>query len=179
MISKPQLILIHTAKRQIEKINPDFDDAQYRTVLRSIAHVESSKDLDNKSFEQVMAWFESVGFRQTTPAQNTTHGQQSAGYWETKAARHATWVSERELSMIDSLAKDCPYPLGSLVWRLSNHRTDKVAELTRQQGYALIEALKKIVAREAAKALKPVGRPPTVGSLSPAELQQIEQDVLP
>lgn len=173
MISKRQLILIHTAKRQIEKLDQSFDDAAYRTVLRSIAHVESSKDLDNKSFEQVMAWFESVGFKNTTP------GQPSVGYWGTKALRHARYASDRELRMIEQLQTQSPYPLPSMVRRLSGNRTDQATELYLKEAYALIEALKKIVEREAAKAANPVGRPPTVGSLSPSELQQIDKDVLP
>ena len=138
MISKQQLILIHTAKRQIQKLDENFDDAAYRTVLRSIAHVESSKDLDNKSFEQVMAWFESVGFKHaqrsqrsqraasvsdpapappaSDPASNpasappASNPASSDTYWQSKADRAAKHeITDREIRMIEQLATEIAF----------------------------------------------------------------------
>lgn len=179
-----QLKTIGMARRWGEKTIPGFDEAQFRLVLRNVGKVKedaegrvSTKALDNRGLEFVMAWFESVGYHQPGS---------EPGYWTAKANRHAKYVSARELRMIEQLATECPYPLGSLVWRLSNHRTHEVQELTRQQGYALIEALKKIVQRETAKrtrVAKPdsdfVSSAPSVVALSESECNQIEQDVLP
>jgi len=53
-----QLAVIHLAKKQL-----GFDDEVYRAILKRFGNVESAKDLTNSGFDQVMAYFTSLGFR--------------------------------------------------------------------------------------------------------------------
>lgn len=191
IMTNRQLQIIHTAKRSL-----GYEDADYRLVLKNIAGVQSSKQLDQKGFELVMAFFESVGF------EYKAHGAHSVGspserqqtYWQSKADRQPRYVSERELRMIEQLQNQSPYKPESMVRRMSNGRTDRVTELYPKEGYALIEALKKIVDREANKRSTTentdhteTGSCSSVSSvssvvnpaLSVSDLSQIEQDVLP
>jgi len=57
-ISKQRLAVIHVAKAQLGMVDED-----YRTMLRRVAAVESSIELDDGGFERVMAEFERLGFR--------------------------------------------------------------------------------------------------------------------
>lgn len=163
MISKQQLILIHTAKRDIARLHPEFDDAQYRITLRSIAGVESSKDLDNRTFEQVMGFFESLGYHQPGSA---------PGYWTAKADRTTrNQISDREIRRIEQLAAQQPYSLEGLIHRITNHRTSDLVQLTSGEAYKLQEALKGIVDRS--PAAKPA-TPRSVPTLTTAQ-EQIQE----
>jgi hypothetical protein len=52
-----QIRLIHVAASQVA-----LSDAQYRMLLHNVADVETSKQLGNDTFEQVMAVLEGMGF---------------------------------------------------------------------------------------------------------------------
>lgn len=154
---------------------PDFDDAQWRLVLRNIGQVQadgdghvSSKALSNSGMEQVMAWFESVGYRQPGS---------EPGYWTAKAARYSRYqVTDREIRMIEELAAQQPYELAGIIGRLTNHRTTDIQQLSATEAFKVIEALKSIVSREGAKTRK-AQKP--VRQLTPAEIAQTEADELP
>jgi hypothetical protein len=166
MITKLQIIKIHQAAGQIRKLNPAFDDAAYRTALRSIAGVESSKQLDNASFEQVMGFLESIGFREP-------NGR--ADYWRTKAARNARYATDRQLRLIEELASKTAYNLSGLCIRHSHNRTEHPAQLYPREAWNLIEALKAIVTRNSSG----TGDSPVCSSssaLTQAEITQIERD---
>ena len=60
MISKAKKAVIHIAKAQV-----GMNDVEYRDLLGSVG-VESSVDLNNKTFAQVMARFEKFGFQTTS-----------------------------------------------------------------------------------------------------------------
>jgi len=60
MISKAKKAVVHIAKAQT-----GMSDEEYRDLLWSVG-VESSKDLNNKTFAQVMSGFEDLGFQTTT-----------------------------------------------------------------------------------------------------------------
>jgi hypothetical protein len=131
-MSPRQLQLIHAARRQL-----NLEDSDYRTILRSIGHVESSKDLSNQSFEQVMGFLEARGF-----------GGPGAHYWQDKAASQGVLADARQIHLIEQLAVQVPhYKLGGLVMRFSQDRTDKPEQLKPREAYNLIECLKSIIAR--------------------------------
>lgn len=56
--SRKQTSLIHVAVKQL-----GLTDGQYRAILRAVAGVDSSKDLDTMGFELVMQYLMSLGFR--------------------------------------------------------------------------------------------------------------------
>ena len=66
-LSNQQLGMIHR-----DKTRAHLDDAAYRTILRTAAGVESSKDLDQEGFESVMAMIEHVG---------NASGHELGSYW--------------------------------------------------------------------------------------------------
>jgi hypothetical protein len=57
-ISKERKAVIHVAKAQLA-----MRDEDYRALLRRVAGVPSSAELDDVRFDQVMAEFERLGFR--------------------------------------------------------------------------------------------------------------------
>ncbi len=57
-LDRKKLSLIHVAKARL-----GMSDDDYRGMLRRAAHVESSRDLDEFGFGQVMTEFERLGFR--------------------------------------------------------------------------------------------------------------------
>lgn len=128
------IILIQTAKRALK-----LDDASYRMILRNAGKVTSSKQLDNRGVEAVMAVLEEMGF------QNHKDGPT---YWRDKAARSQAGTGERVIHKIHALAAGQPYDLAALAYRFSNHRTNQVEQLGAQESYALIEMLKQVHQRQ-------------------------------
>jgi len=57
-ISAKQMSLVHVAVARLH-----LDDATYRSILREVAGVDSSRDLDRESFERVMDRFARLGFK--------------------------------------------------------------------------------------------------------------------
>jgi Bacteriophage Mu, GemA protein len=57
-ISKPKLVLLHTAKNKLH-----LSDPEYRTILREAAGVNSARDLDDDGFKQVLTRFQALGFK--------------------------------------------------------------------------------------------------------------------
>lgn len=58
MLDRKRIALIHVAKARL-----GIDDAGYRAMLARIANVESARDLDDMTFDWVMAEFQRLGFR--------------------------------------------------------------------------------------------------------------------
>lgn len=56
--SRKQLALIHVARKQL-----GLGDERYRGILRTVAGVDSAKDLDRRGFELVMQTMAALGFR--------------------------------------------------------------------------------------------------------------------
>lgn len=128
-----QLQTIHVAKRQLS-----LTDAAYRTILRSVADVETSKDLTNQSFEDVMAILEEQGFRQGHPT-----------YWRDKVARRTNGqANERQRRLIEALAQEISYDLPGFIARMTRGRTADVHQLDAYEANTIIEALKAIVERQ-------------------------------
>ena len=68
MTTETRSRLIHVAKRQL-----GLDDATYRHILQDVAGVQSSKDLDDGGFADVMDYFDRLGFRSTSAAREFGH----------------------------------------------------------------------------------------------------------
>lgn len=165
MISPAQLKLIHIAKRQLERQSEGhFDDAQYRMVLRSIGGVDSSKDLDNRSFERVMAHLESMGFKGSVPdcssPKDAQHnrGLTPSSYWARKSAQAATPrapLTDRQRHLITDLASQISdLKLPGFIRRMTASRTDQIDSLTAKEAWNITEALKSMTTRKA-KATQP------------------------
>ncbi|MFH1157095.1 MAG: regulatory protein GemA [Pseudomonadota bacterium] len=65
MISNDKKAVIHIAKAQT-----GMTEEEYRDLLSSVG-VASSKDLNNKTFDQVMSRFEALGFKTTSKTRKT------------------------------------------------------------------------------------------------------------
>lgn len=141
-LTPPQLKLLQTARSKLGLTEP-----QYRTILRSVGHVDSSKDLTNESFEEVMAHLEeSSDWRQLGPC-----GEQlSDHYWRGKVERRGRFGGDRASHKIEALAIEAGYAegLGGFLMRLTEGRCDQVTKLTPAESYDVIEALKAIVERK-------------------------------
>ncbi len=163
-----QLKLIHVARRAT-----GMSEEDYRTGLRSIAHVESSKNLTNIGFEDMLAWFESCGFRDT---------QHHAHFWRDIVDRRSSFANSRQLHEIARLysalstqhsALGLPvYTLASLVEHQCNDRTHEPSKLTPAEANNLIEAIKAIKNRvQGSKGSKvqdsPTSPPLNSGTLEP------------
>ncbi|HEY1685527.1 MAG TPA: phage protein GemA/Gp16 family protein [Tepidisphaeraceae bacterium] len=90
MLSKSQIQLIHIAKHQA-----GLTDDAYRTVLRSVGGVESSKELNQADYERVLAVLEQHGF---------VDAKNGAGYWQRKAEYAELFANVRLVRKIEQLA---------------------------------------------------------------------------
>ena len=68
MISNQRKAVIHVARGQLA-----MSDEDYRALLRGVAGVASSVDLDETGFAAVMAEFERLGFRNTKGRAQPAH----------------------------------------------------------------------------------------------------------
>ena len=136
MLQKTQIQLIHIAKAQT-----GLSDAAYRTVLRSVGGVGSSKELSQGSFERVLAIFEQHGFI------DAKHG---AGYWQGKVDLAERFANARMIQKINELAATPGqrYALPALCGRFSQGRADHPSKLRPAEAWRLIEMLKAAIARE-------------------------------
>jgi hypothetical protein len=124
-----QIKLVQIARRQA-----GLEEGQYRTILRSVAGVDSCTKLSQEGFEDVMAVIESCGFT------DRTHG---AGYWQRKSGD-----GSRRVWKIHQLAEESRYELAALCRRFSGDRTDAVEQLLPREQWMLIEMLKAAAGRE-------------------------------
>jgi phage gp16-like protein len=130
-----QLRTVHIAAKQV-----GLDDQSYRVLLRNVAGVASAKDLDNVTFEDVMATLEDLGYRDP---------RKDGDYWRGKVARRGSQVNERMLRKIISLAERQRYRLSALCRQFSGGRTERPDKLTPREAWNLIEMLKSAISREA------------------------------
>jgi hypothetical protein len=135
-ITAKQSKLIHMACNRA-----GLDDAQYRVLLHNTARVASSKDLDQRGFEDVMAVLEDYENRGGDTGGNT--------YWRDKVATRGTRNNERMLHLIRELAVNQRYDLAAMCQRFSRGRTDQADQLNSREQWKLIEMLKAAVNRDA------------------------------
>jgi hypothetical protein len=118
-----------------------FSREQYHTMLKNVAGVDSSRDpaFTNEAFERCMALCEQHGF------EDRCHG---AGYWQGKFEDRAGRASHQQVHKLRELADQTRYPLAPMSRKFSGNRTDTPSELTPREAWNLIEAYKKIIARD-------------------------------
>lgn len=75
MIARGQLSLIHVARARLAMSEQD-----YRALLQRVAGVASSKLLDARGFDAVMAEFTRLGFQKGPPLPQRPSGRQEAGF---------------------------------------------------------------------------------------------------
>jgi hypothetical protein len=137
-ISKKEIALIHVAKSQL-----GLSEDEYRDLLRSVAGVESSRDLTPPGLQKLLARFKEMGFKLTVkprPARATHRDPdalpsppQSQKIAELYAA--LGWTSEGQIKF--------------------NKRQCGVAwPQTRAEANKVIEGLKSILARGQEKEVK-------------------------
>lgn len=114
-------------------------DAAYRTLLRSVAGVESCKDLSNPGVEDVLAVLEGMGF-DSHPSGKT--------YWRDKVDRRGSRANERMVQKIREMAPHQRYSLPALASRQSGGRTEDVEQLLPREAWMLIELLKATCQRD-------------------------------
>lgn len=133
-----QIKLIHVAAREAG-LGGAANRERYQMLLRNVAEVESSKDLTQPGFEDVMAVMEDMGFA------DSHHG---GNYWRGRVSQRGMLCSSRMVHKIEALARDQRYALPPLCLRFSEHRTDQVGMLCPREAWNLIEMLKAVVERE-------------------------------
>lgn len=134
MITKPQIALIHVAKKQL-----GFEDDMYRAILHKLGNVESAKDLDAAGFKAVMEYFNAWGFKSTWRAR--TYGDRPG------------MASARQVELIRALWRE--YTGGDdqaalNKWLERTCKLSALAFLTPQAAQKAITGLKKMIARKPA-----------------------------
>ena len=124
-----------------------MDDASYRTMLRNVASVKSCKSLSQRDFEDVMAFFESMGY---------VDNRNGKEHWSNIVARRGSFASSRQIHMIRELYSDYEssrgqydthYELGGLVANTCKDRTRDPERLRPYEAHKLIEQLKSMISR--------------------------------
>lgn len=138
MLTPLQLRLIHLAYRQA-----GLAESHYRLILQNVAGAASAKDLTQPAFEDVMSVLEDSGFRETGKPED---------YWRSRVATRGSLCGPRMVHKIMSLRGCNPkYPLPALCQKVSGGRVSRIDRLTPLEAYALVEMLKAIAEREAAR----------------------------
>ena len=142
--TRKQLALIHVARKQL-----GLSDERYRGILRTVADVDSSKDLDRQGFELVMQTMAALGFRS-----DFTRGF----YGRRRGMATPAQVSDiRRLWGIYAANPDDGRALDKWL-----ERTFKVSALrfaTGEQADAAIRALRAMIGRSR-RQTRPAGPPP-------------------
>jgi hypothetical protein len=129
-----QTKLLHIAARQV-----GLNDRQYRTILRTIALVDSSTRLTQDDFERVMAVMEERGWRQSGQAET---------YWRDRADGQGRFASSRQVAALRRLAPAAGVRIEGMCIRHTAGRTDRPEKLTPREAWQIHEALKAMVGRQ-------------------------------
>lgn len=162
VISATQVKLVQLARKRV-----GWNDPQYRMALLNAGGVESSKQLDQAGFENVMAILEDSGF---------ADDRHPADYWRGRVAARGSMCGPRMLHKIEELAPLQRYPLPSLCERFSAGRTDQVRKLAPREAWKLIDMLKAVIARDGAL---PAIKTEAAAQGQPAPTSLFEGDVKP
>lgn len=156
-MSNKQLAMIHATKH-----NLGLEDFEYRGMLHQVAGVTSAKQLDQKGFERVMAWFERKGGR--------------SGQLFQRAAE-SIYCSTRQIREMELLAAGRAELLASLTTKMSRGTASNPTKLRPWQAGKVIEALKAITVREveAAAGVHPSGLPMLVRTWSDGQARLLEE----
>lgn len=131
-ITPKQIALVHVAKRQLA-----LSEEIYRSVLINKGGVESAADLDNRGFNEVMAYFTACGFRSTWTAR--TFG------------RRPRMTTPRQVDLIRDLWRDWSEEAGDVElnkWIERSYHVSALRFLDAATGAKAIAGLKAMVRRK-------------------------------
>jgi hypothetical protein len=130
-MDKNKLAVVHIVKKEL-----GMSDAKYREILRSVAGVESAKDLDEANFRKLMNYF-----------------VRSSHY-----RVNLFGLTIRQKMLINYLAQQMGWDGGHLNNFIHKYYHDRSLEtLTRKEAIKLIESLKKVRARRQEAITKAIG----------------------
>ena len=136
-LSRKQYAALHGTKKQ-----GGLSDEEYRDVLRTMAGVESSKDLDQEGFELVMHGFLALGVR--------------SDFTKTFYGFRPERATPRQVSLIRQLWREytgCEGSAGALdKWLERTFKVSALRFLTADQARKAIQGLFAMKRRQAAKA---------------------------
>lgn len=139
-ITKHQVAVVQIAKSSVH-----LDDADYRLVLRNLGNVggerPSTKDLTQRGFEEVMAYFAGVGAKVPGDPQ----------HWLDKSQYRGNYADSRQVHLIQQLASRQQYSLDALCRKFSGNRAEHPSKLRPGEAHKLIEMLKNVVERTPAE----------------------------
>jgi len=149
MLNKGQIKLIQTAVRAAGLRTKMFD-GRYRLLLShylapNARPVKSCKQLDNTQLDDLLAICESHGWRMPGKEDD---------FYRRKIAAKCYVASFAQQAAIKYLAGDLGWDdcqLSGFVKRMTRGEMDNIAGLDPRQAYAVTEALKAILGREAGK----------------------------
>jgi hypothetical protein len=149
MLTKKQLGIIHGLKNKL-----GLSDEIYRSVLRVVGKVESSKDLSQGKFLPVLAALEDAGNDESFYwRQRLDREQPATAGRPTMANERMIWKIKRLYNEYILKAAECNVPvdrryqLAGLVANISNNRTREVEQIESREAWQLIEQLKAILSR--------------------------------
>lgn len=134
-LNNSQKALLHVAKADL-----GLEDDTYRDILRSIAGVESSKDMTPIDFERVMARMKELGFK----------GQRPHRPAKIRAASRDPLAlpSPAQLHRLNTLFEELGWYQNERRVAFCKRMLRKPWPQTRQEANKIIEALKAMAARE-------------------------------
>lgn len=128
MLNKQQKAVIHVAKNQLR-----LDEDTYRTILKTYGKVESSRDLNEAGFEQVMKYFRTLGFRMKRKKANLPP---------------ATTIITRQMFRIENLYNKLGWTDKKRQIGFNQRMIKKAWPQTTFEANKIIEALKAMIERE-------------------------------
>ncbi|MEX3628767.1 MAG: regulatory protein GemA [Burkholderia sp.] len=142
MISKATLARIHVAKTQL-----GLDDETYRAMLRSVAGVDSARNLSPTGATAVLRHLEHSGFKPTTPARRPRPAASARAAVDPQSNKiRALW---HELHARGVVHHDTESALAAYVLRQTG--VEALQWLNSTQASRVIESLKRWLARSPAK----------------------------
>lgn len=155
-ISTKKIRLLHVAQGAVaDAIRDNYGD--WPGLLRDIAGVETSKDLDYKGFLAVLGALEKLGFVPRPRPENR--------YKFLDGEKYRAYVSSGEAALVECLWAEYrgrPDLPGLIKWVHKYFGPETFPMLHKGTGAMAIEALKKMTAREKAKVERFAGEPAEV-----------------
>lgn len=140
MISHEKKAVLHIAKSQL-----GLDDDTYRAILHEQGGVDSSRDLSDRGFDQVMSRFEELGFRNGARKRSRTvrrHGSPDA------------LITRDQQRLIDEMYQQLGFADVARRTGFNRHQCGKAFPQTRTEANKVIEGLKAMIRRQQAKGVQ-------------------------
>jgi len=154
---KPDQIRLVQVAVRAAGLRTSAHDGRYRLLLSRYKRsdgqpVASSKDLTNAQLDDLLAICEGLGWRY--PGKSETYCRDRA-----RASADTHWATDAQREAIGHLAGDLGWTtenLKGMLRRMTQERADCLTLLTKDDAYAVIEALKAMLSRRDGKPYKTV-----------------------